>query len=182
MTAADRFVVSGLDYMTWANKMVAEGKMYWPNKTSTIEIQACQASFSFTNLACGYIGADISSYEDGVAYLCSLITQYVGFSLTGAQYILQDGICGDSLPCSFILDVAFGISGSFDAVPSICIPIFEKIYSSCNGVVGGAAQMSVKDSEGTHTGIVGAQFFAFDEGVVCPANTDTNVCGSSRIN
>ena len=34
LTTADRLSTSGLDYMTWASKMVDEGKMYWANSAS----------------------------------------------------------------------------------------------------------------------------------------------------
>ncbi|APA06601.1 hypothetical protein sscle_02g013710 [Sclerotinia sclerotiorum 1980 UF-70] len=45
MTAADRFLVSSLDYMDWANKMVAEGKAYWPDKSVTTKSrQSLQAA------------------------------------------------------------------------------------------------------------------------------------------
>ena len=33
MRLQDKFSKSGLEYTEWANKMVAEGKMYWPENT-----------------------------------------------------------------------------------------------------------------------------------------------------
>lgn len=184
MTTADRFSGSDLDYMTWANKMVAEGKMYWPNNPSTLEIRASQATFSLTNIACGFIGASQPTYQEGEAKFCDLVKKYASLNLLAAEYFLQDLVCQGHEECSFLLDMSLEVAGGFaqDAIPSICAPIFEELYNNCHGAVGGSAQVTVSDSHGTQTGSVQAQFYANDPGATCPANTATNVCGSSLGN
>lgn len=186
MTAADRFSVSGLDYMSWANKMVDEGKMYWPNKTSysVIEATEASASYSLTNIACGVLVGSESSYDDGETVFCDFVAQYVSATLMGADYILKDGLCEDNEDCTMIVEIALGVAGGYlqDGVTSVCPGIFAELYSSCNGAVGGSAQISLTDSSGTQTGTVSAQFYDNDGGATCAANTDTDICQQGLFN
>ena len=187
LTTADRLSTSGLDYMTWASKMVDEGKMYWANSasnTTNVEVRAAKATFNLKNIACGFIGAKYVQYEDGRQAFCNLISHAAGYTLTEGSYILQDGICEGNEDCTFIIEVSFRVAGGFvgDALPSICTPVFDELWNSCNGNVGGTAEVSVTDSGGTQTGTILAEFFTHDSDAKSPANTDTSVCGYSTFN
>ncbi|KFX94575.1 hypothetical protein V490_04304 [Pseudogymnoascus sp. VKM F-3557] len=175
MTTADRFAVSGLDYMTWANKMVAEGKMYWSNHTSTeVQIRGI-TSFSVTNIACGYFAGDQSNYETGKAKFCSFAREYYSLFLLAMEYDVKNGVC-EGTPCLIIADIAFYAAGAFtnNGVQTACGPIFDKIWASCPNSVGGSGILFTSDDQGAHYGDVHIQFFDDDDGDTCPANTATS--------
>lgn len=178
MTSLDGHVVSGQDYTTWVNNMVDQGKMRWPDTSPKKQIESRDQEWSVKSVACGFIGGTHDSYAIGEQKFCGLIRQYIGATLWGGSWILQEGLCDDNESCTMIIDIAFTIGGAFvsDAIPAFCESIFEAIWNDCNGT-GGSAQLTV----GAETGTVQAQFFTQDEGAVCPATTDTNVCQSSTF-
>ena len=171
MTASDRYVVSGQNYTTWSNNMVAQGMMHWPDTPSSKQIKARTTSWSVNSVACGFIGGTSSSYEIGEAKFCAFVRDffvrdYVGLTLTGVSFPPQDGLCDDNQDCTMIIDLAFGIGGSLvkDAIPAFCEDIFEAVWNDCSGS-GGSAELTV----GSETGTVQAQFFVRDEGATSPA-------------
>jgi len=178
MTPADRYVVSGLDYTTWSNKMVNEGKMQWPSNPSTTEVADRTKPWHIRNVACGFVGASHPTYKEGEAKFCHLIQQYIGGVLQSGSYILKDGVCNEREGCTMVIDISFAVGGAFlaNGVPSICEFLFEAIWNECNGT-GGSAELTI----GSETGTIQAQFFQNDAGVTCPANTRTDVCRVSRF-
>lgn len=178
MTALDRHVVSGQDYTTWANNMVAQGKMHWPTTSAKSQIEPRAPSWDVHSLACGFIGGTESNYRYGEAKFCDLIRTYASGVLQLGTYILQDGLCDNNQDCTLIIDIAFSLGGLFteDKVTEICEQLFEAVWSDCNRT-GGSGQVTV----GSETGTIQAQFFINDDGATCPANSLVNVCQESRF-
>ncbi|EPE35024.1 hypothetical protein GLAREA_10719 [Glarea lozoyensis ATCC 20868] len=183
MTLEDRFSNSGLEYMEWANLKVAEGKMYWPNKTSITIGNRQTGSFTLMNIACGVLGGTQQFYEDGEAHFCTLVNLYVGGVLKGAEWLVNDLVCQDQQPCLLLVEIGLDVGGGFAAsgVPSFCSAVFEEIYASCNGAPGGAGQIFITDDSGSQSGVAEAQFFG-GESDTCPATDDTFACGASLGN
>ena len=179
MTFADRFSVSDLDYDTWANKMVAEGKMYWPANSTSHVIQARDATYTIKNVACGFLGANKADYQEGETKFCNLVGQYVGGILLGAELLLKDGLCDDHQGCLLVMDIAMGQAGAYVAsgIPSVCVPMFEAVYNDCGpDAGGGSGQLTITDNKGTQKGTIQGQFMENDNGATCPANTNTFKC------
>ncbi|KAL3482215.1 hypothetical protein BJX99DRAFT_217534 [Aspergillus californicus] len=136
--------------MTWAQQMVDEGIMYWADSNSTATIAATRAAFQLKKIACGFLEATQNDYEDGRNHFCQLVYSQARVTLLGGEYIMQDGLCQGAEDCTMVLNVAFGVAGGLarDALPSVCEPIFDELWRSCNGNVGGIGELSVMDSWG----------------------------------
>lgn len=163
--------------------MVDEGKMYWPNKTSTSVIKTRAGSWSISDIACGYLTGDSNSYDTGESRFCNFVEQYVSAILAGSEYILQGELCEDGDTCTLILAITMRSAGSYvsDGIPSFCTALFAELYSNCNGAVGGSGTLDITDSEGSQSGTIEAQYYADDSGATCPANTDVEICSSGSL-
>lgn len=181
--ASERLSTSGLDYMTWTRKMVDEGKLYWPANATDVRIETARATFTLKDIACGFMGAKYSQYEDGRRHFCDMIALATSYTLTEGTYIMQDGICEGNEDCTFIIEASFRVAGAYvgDALPSVCAVVFDELWNSCNGNVGGYGQISITDSGGTQTGTISAEFYTHDSGATCPANSANRVCGMSTF-
>lgn len=157
--------------------------MYWPDQVSnaTTSLER-RGGFSLSNIACGFLGGNSNSYDDGVNRFCGLVLSYTGITLEGAEWVLNDVICQDNNDCTFIVEITMaGIYGfAKDGIPNFCPDIFEEIWNNCNGGAGGSANILVSTSSGRQTGVVTAQYYAHDSGATCPASLPTDlVCGAS---
>ncbi len=174
MTAADRYPLSGLDYTTWSNKMVSEGKMTWPTTSSesTEQVSPLALPWNLKSVACSTLGANKILYSAGEAQFCRLVRQYVGGVLHGAQVIMTNELCNGE-GCVMFIDVSFGVGGAFvrHGIPEICEHLFEAIWRDCKGT-GGSAELTI----GSETGFVDAAFYPDDTSATCPADTRTDVC------
>ncbi|KAL4964614.1 uncharacterized protein BDV14DRAFT_200668 [Aspergillus stella-maris] len=188
-TRANSFHASGLDYMTWAQKMVDEGVMYWAptntnNNTSTsVAIPGTKATWSLKNIACGFLIGTKDEYDTGKDRLCRLIEDQAGATLLSGEVIVSNGVCEDNEDCTLAVAVAFNVAGGLvrDALPAVCDAVYEDLWSSCNGAIGGTGELEVTGSKGKATGTVSAQFYADDPGATCPADDSTQVCEVSTF-
>lgn len=182
--AADRFSASGLDYATWTNKMVAEGKMYWPSNTTTRVIQTYQTTFTVKSVACGFVYGNAAEYDQGQTLFCNLVKQYVSLTLIAEEYLFRDGVCAGGENCELIFSLITDRAGAFaqNRIEAVCPSIYAAIYADCAGSTGGSAQISFTDSAGTYTGTAEGQFYTEDTGATCAADTSTSVCVSSSFN
>ena len=155
--------------------------MYWPSNSTKREIQTRSTTYTVKNVVCGFVGGTDPLFTEGQQKFCALANQYAGLTLQGVEYILNDGLCQNNEECTLILNIAFGVGGGFasDAVNDVCASLFFAVYDECNNSVGGAADITVTDSEGTQSGTIEGQFFAEDDSASCPANSDTFQCASS---
>ncbi|KAI0123735.1 hypothetical protein BJ170DRAFT_640210 [Xylariales sp. AK1849] len=169
MTAADAFSKSDLDYETWAQRMVDEGKMYYPEKRSveigrsrekeTVVVRHPGGGLSFRaeprftltleNIICEGLGGNKADYDKGRQRFCQLNHDYASVLLMTSEYILQDFICeGDSDACDLLITAAF-ISGRMyynGAIEDDCDTLFEAVHKQCNDL-GGVAEIVIKDSQ-----------------------------------
>jgi hypothetical protein len=63
MKMSDRFSISGLDYSTWAAKMVTEGKLDEPTINKTVTIRIAAGSFTLDNVKCGVLASGNDGFQ-----------------------------------------------------------------------------------------------------------------------
>jgi hypothetical protein len=177
MTTVDGFRNSGLDYMDWANKMVAEGKMYWPaNRTSRLSVDD---QFDIGNIVCEIIVGDASSKANAETKFCNNLQVYSSNTLLLAEYILEGGLCEDNGNCELLMQIGFQVGGIFlnNVVGTYCTLAYAAIAQDCDGAGnGGAAAIEVN-------GVAGEIFSLWDDANQnsCSANTQTTVCQQSTF-
>lgn len=116
MTSADTFHNSGLDHKEWAKRMVSERKMYYPKKRS-IEIKLPTTkrddslTYKLNNIVCEGLGGKDGDYEKGKDKFCNMIHQYATANLLGAEYVLQNALCGDGDACDLLTWMGFSGAG-----------------------------------------------------------------------
>ncbi|KAL4799955.1 hypothetical protein BDV19DRAFT_384794 [Aspergillus venezuelensis] len=168
-TRANSFHASGLDYMTWVQKMVDEGVMYWAPTN--------------TNINSNTTNAVADEYDTGKDRLYRLIEEQAGATLLSGEVIVSNGVWKDNEDCTLAVTVAFDVAGGLvrDVLPAVCDAVCEDLWSSCNGAIEGTGELEVTGSKGKGTGTVSARFYADDPGATCPADDSTQVCEVSTF-
>ncbi|KAF2848082.1 hypothetical protein T440DRAFT_491428 [Plenodomus tracheiphilus IPT5] len=179
---SDRLSVSGLDYSDWADKMVAEGKLFEPSTDKNFTFRIAAASWTLTSLKCGYLASSEQRMNE-VAYSgCEFMRLESKFALRFASLITIEEFCAGAVDdtCINNIDAAFTTVGAFvDASFDVfCHDMFLKIFDECPGGVGGSAALSLTADDGTvHKGSLLALNFENDPGATCPANPlEESVC------
>ncbi|PWY85994.1 hypothetical protein BO70DRAFT_395123 [Aspergillus heteromorphus CBS 117.55] len=143
--------------------MADESKMHQAINATTVILEAALETSDLKEYACELLGAKHVQYEQGQLGFCYLIKLGAYYTLTAGTFILQQGVCDENGNCAFLLEVALRMVGGLvgRALPSVCTAVFEELWSSCNGSIGGTAQISMT---GSQTGT-----YPNDSVVTCPA-------------
>ncbi|KAF2715890.1 hypothetical protein K431DRAFT_299118 [Polychaeton citri CBS 116435] len=202
MTLSDSFSNSGMEYMDWANKMVAEGKMRWPDKrqndvvairnsTRVSLVRRQPTGFNLQNVVCGYVEGRLDQYSQANTTFC----QFIGNSYAlDAQLILgyeifkgalcDDVMDGEDEDCILQAQLASKTAGYIADIVNyaICGALFEDLNSYCSGATGGSAQVVINDSNGTSLqGNIEMQFYENDSTATCPAPSAATTCAATSF-
>ena len=182
MKMSDRFSISGLDYSTWAAKMVTEGKLVEPTINKTVTIRIAAGFFTLDNVMCGVLASGNDGFQRSKDGACDFILEAAGALTTFLAWQAVDEFCrgANRDTCLQVLDVVFGTGGAFvnHGLDELCPLAFDEIFGLCPGGVGGTAEITLTRGDGeVFSGSMGAINFEDDIGT-CPANpiTDTEIC------
>lgn len=161
MTRADAFSNSGTDFETWSQRMVDEGKMWYPEKRSieipnpnaqketivvrhadgTHSLERRAARLKLSNIACGIQGGNEQMYSVGQDRFCRFERDFMASTIKLMEYTMEELLCNGEA-CDFYVNlgaaaatVVVGIGVSLS-----CDDMFEQLREVCRGS-GGAAQI-----------------------------------------
>ncbi|CAA9960691.1 hypothetical protein PTT_14599 [Pyrenophora teres f. teres 0-1] len=182
MKMSDRFSISGLDYSTWAAKMVTEGKLAEPTINKTVTIRIAAGSFTLDNVKCGVLASGNDGFQRSKDAACNFILEAAGALTTFLAWQAEEELCpgADDDTCVQVLDAVFTAGGAFvnQGLDELCPQAFDEIFGLCPGGVGGTAEITLTRGDGeVFSGSMGAINFE-DDTATCPANpiTDTEIC------
>jgi hypothetical protein len=179
MTPADAFRNSGLDYHTWAQRKVDEGKMFFP-ENRTVQLSLTDATgarndkFSIKNIACEVIGGKESDYNTGKDRFCRFLDQYAEANTHLMYLLIQNTICDDggSFACDLGMAAFSAVVGQFreNNIPAFCGDMFDAVWDDCGGVGGTGELWAANEGEdGVEFGFFQSIFYTHDDGATCSA-------------
>ena len=109
-------------------------------------------------------GENYDKYEER---FCKFLESQATLATMAGREIFQDvcnGPAGADL-CTIVLDVTFNVAGNLarDTMSSICRPIFNELYTNCNGNRG-FGDLTI----GAETGVVSITIGSEDRHEICP--------------
>lgn len=198
MTFADRFSNSDLDFETWSNKMVSEGKMFFPEKRSArIDLSGVSnrrdnwwghdstAWLDIDSIICGGLEPLYQEFEAGKAKFCKFLEEFASNTLIATDMFILGGVCSGGTGCSWYTWLAFDAADHMlrGISRDVCGPIFTEIHNECGGKGGNAVvqmheiNLDLLGAETkTQVGHISSQFWDEDLGATCPADTASKVC------
>lgn len=185
MTTADAFHNSELDFETWQQQKVNEGKMFFPeNRTVQLlmadDVGIMNDKYSIKNIACEVVGGNEGDYNTGKDRFCNFLDKYAQDTITGMNLLIQDTICGDgSFSCDLGMIAVSAIAHQFrqTQIPAFCEEAFDAIWNDCGGKGGiGELWAAGEDGDGVEFGKFSAAFYYHDDGATCPADKPEEVC------
>lgn len=147
-----------MDYHTWTQRMVDEGKMWYPaersveirspsQKMETVVVRHPGGSLSLRQqppqapdfiidaIACYGLGGGNENYQEGKEKFCGWGDTIFEFTTTQAHYMLEDGFCEGNFLCDLQMSIVlYGgrwlVEANFD---EICTFWWDAIYDRCQG-------------------------------------------------
>ncbi|KAF7561617.1 hypothetical protein G7046_g2515 [Stylonectria norvegica] len=157
-SAVEAFANSDTDYHTWAQRMVDEGKMWYPaersveirspkQKLETVVVRHANGGLSFRQqppqapdfiidaIVCSGLGGSNENYEEGKQKFCSWAPTVADSSTDAAHYMLDNKLCNGGVLCDLQLSIVlYGGRWFIDnKLDSICGFWWDAIHKRCQG-------------------------------------------------
>ncbi|KAI1404421.1 hypothetical protein F4819DRAFT_483594 [Hypoxylon fuscum] len=162
----------GLDYDRWVAREVDEGRLFWANDTTPIEIRDLEGrgiTATIRNVACEHVLGDQPSFELAKDWWCDWADTIEKEIVEDAKAYVTDTICGGRA-CRLYMEMKWKKWGTFEAgaFKSGCIQIMDSLYyKKCQG--GGTGGLQMTDNGKTWEGTVTIKWLQDHEAMqTCP--------------
>lgn len=185
-TDDDLSLLDDVDYLTWAQDMVAAGKLEWANNTVTSNETAsltidsrADESWSFGEMTCGFlVGEGNVDLGQARERFCNWATKSVEQYLVTAAMVFKDLECQASTKCHIIVSITFAVGGYLfdylDDREARCNAMFEDALKHCRGDVGTTALLKYNLNSTEHSAHIRI-IYVSGEGT-CPADNLNRKC------
>ncbi|KAF5026426.1 hypothetical protein F66182_1491 [Fusarium sp. NRRL 66182] len=175
MTASDSFANSGTNYDTWAQRMVDEGKMWYPEKRSlSIPIIETKTDvvvdkdrglslrqedrpvghFFMADITCGGLKITRASYDFGREQYCQMMALGLDRAIRAGSLIASHVVCGND-DCTYVFHITASLVSWWqykDSFDKFCQDGWLELWEYCKGL-GGTAKLSFKASSEERCGL-----------------------------